>query len=79
MSKTKATRVYLVTSTVQKDGAPVSEARLVDAGNRTAAVRHVIKGRVECEVATQADLIRLTKAGIEVEIGEAVPNEPEIL
>ena len=41
--------------------------RLVNASNRAQAVSYVVRGSIVANVATQGDLIALTKSGVEVE------------
>jgi hypothetical protein len=41
--------------------------RLVEAANKSQAINHVAKDTVLAAVATQGDLIALTKSGVEVE------------
>jgi hypothetical protein len=60
-------RIYLVEQSMQLDGKPVTERRLVEAGNQAAAIKHVAQASITCQVATQRDLIECTKDGIAVE------------
>jgi hypothetical protein len=53
------TRIYLITTPTGK--------RLVDAANKTQAVNHVAKATITATVASQSELVKLTKDGIEVE------------
>ena len=48
---------------------------LVNAGSRNAAARHIAQKMIVSEVASQADLIRLTAAGIKVEEAGAESQE----
>jgi hypothetical protein len=44
--------------------------RLIRAKNQAAAVAHVVKDTVVCSKATNDDLMRLAKAGVDVEVAE---------
>lgn len=46
--------------------------RLVEAANRAQAVSHVARDTIIAAVATQGNLIALTKSGVEVEIAGEV-------
>ena len=47
--------------------------RLVRAKNEARAIAHIVKDTVQIERASADDLIRLTKAGIEIEQAEEQP------
>lgn len=48
----------------------VAVERLVRAKNEARATAHILKGSVICQRATTDDIVRLTKAGLDVEIAE---------
>ncbi len=60
-----ADKIYLVTQT----GA---EPRLVMAANKQQAAQHVARKTIAAELCGQAELVRLTKSGVEVESAEGV-------
>lgn len=62
---------YLVKQTFEtsRDGTEVSE-RLVDAANKSAAIRHVASATITAEVATIAEAMRLANSGVKVESAE---------
>jgi hypothetical protein len=57
---------YKVSITVDKN-ADVRKERLVRAKNQSAALAHVVADTVTIDRATIDDVVRLTKAGVEVE------------
>jgi hypothetical protein len=60
------TRIYRTETTIA-DRVNGTQVRLIEAANKNQAVNFVAKDTIVAEVATQAQLIELTKAGIEVE------------
>lgn len=60
-----ATRIYSVSGP--------GTFRLVEAGTKAAAMRHVAKELFEVEVATQRTLVAAMQDGIKVEIANAEP------
>ena len=59
---------YLITVRVSPDeGAPIACERLVEAKNAAQALNYAVEGTHECEVAKPADLVRLGRAGVEIE------------
>ena len=63
--------IYIITNTIESGGTPTKERRLIDARNRAQAIAHAVSTAIQCGVASTADLIECTKAGIEVEKAEA--------
>lgn len=45
-----------------------NDTHLVEAGNVTTAIRHVVRKQITAHVATQKELIEMTRDGAEVEI-----------
>jgi hypothetical protein len=60
-------RIYRLEHTLQHDGKPVTEIRLVTAATESAARNHIARPSITCRVATQTDLVECVKAGVEVE------------
>ena len=61
-----AKRIYLVANNV-RDLGTYTDRRLVEAHSQAQAIRHVVRASITCAVATPAELVELTKAGVEVE------------
>jgi len=59
--------IYVLTHTIENGGTPTQERRLVDAKNQAQAIGHIVTSSIVCAVASSADLIECTKAGIDVE------------
>lgn len=57
---------YLLKTTIPGDK-PTTRERIVEASNVAQAIRHVSKDTITCEVAGATDLVRLGKAGVEIE------------
>ena len=53
------------------------DERLIEAANKVAAIRHYISPLVTAEVATPADIHRLAKAGVEIEVAETTKKGSE--
>jgi len=60
----------VTTKAPAKDAAPTTTERLVRAKNEARAVAHVVKDTVAIERASVDDVVRLTKAGVELELAE---------
>lgn len=56
---------YKITVSLDSDS---KAERLVRAKNQAAAIAHVVKDSVQIDKASADEIIRLTKAGVEVEI-----------
>lgn len=65
------TRIYVVINR--------NDTHLVEAGNITTAIRHVVRKQITAHVATQKELIEMTRDGVEVEIatGGGTSSSPE--
>ena len=62
---------YLVKTTVARmEAAGYVRERLVRAKNEARAVAHVVKDTVAIERASNDDIIRLTQAGVSMEVAE---------
>jgi len=64
-------RIYLV-------GTPDNKVRLIKASVRQQAVSHVANSLLTVRVASQDDLVKALKAGIEIEQYSA-PDQPELI
>ena len=62
-SKKAAERVYLVTG----PQGPEIRQRLVKASTANGAIRHAVKQHFSAVIPSQEDLVRLGKAGVEIE------------
>lgn len=58
---------YLVVQTFSNKQVSHVEERLVEAPNKSAAIRHVANETISAEVAEIADAMRLAQAGVKVE------------
>jgi len=58
---------YKITQTLVQGDDRHEVERLVDAKNKAQAIQHVAADSIKCETATDDDLIRLTKDGVNVE------------
>jgi len=61
---------YLLTVTTNRADTPVTIERLVRAKNEARALAHVVKDTVSCDRASTDEIIRLTQAGVKVEVAE---------
>ena len=59
--------IYLIKQTLTEGHDKHVAERMVDAPNKARAVSHVAEDTIEAEVCDPKDLIRLTKAGVNVE------------
>lgn len=58
---------YLITITTRAADKPTTTERLVRAKNEARAIAHVINDTVAVDRASTDDVVRLTKAGVEIE------------
>ena len=61
---------YIITITVPANGEPHTSERLVRAKNEAAALKHVVADTITVDRADTDDVIRLSKAGVELEKAE---------
>ena len=61
---------YLIKVTVPTQDLDVTKERLVRAKNEARALAHVVKDTVTVERATTDEIIRLTQAGVPMEVAE---------
>lgn len=62
---------YIVRQTVTEGHDKHVNERLVESANKSAAIRHVASDTIAADVAAIADVVRLTKAGVNVEQANA--------
>ena len=63
------TRIYKVVTKIAPD--TTAAIRLVEAATQAAAIRHVVKEQIKCEVCSVVDALDLGQAGYKVECADA--------
>jgi len=61
---------YLIKVTTNRATEAATVERLVRAKNEARAIAHVSRDTIECDRASVDDVVRLTKAGVELEVAE---------